>query len=87
MFDSQFFETAALSQEECLDYLGQVSLGRIAASIDALPVILPVQFLLTGEFVLFALHAGSTFETSPAGAVVAFQADAFEPGSENHWSV
>ncbi|MGO8873541.1 MAG: pyridoxamine 5'-phosphate oxidase family protein [Acidimicrobiales bacterium] len=76
-----------LSRSECLDYLRRVPVGRIGVSIDALPVILPVQFTLFGESVLFRTIPGTKLDTATIGAVVAFQADAFEPSAGSFWSV
>ncbi len=76
-----------LARRECLDLLSQVSLGRVGVSIDALPVILPVHFVLFGESVFFNTNPGTKFDAATTGAVVAFQADAPEAGSGAHWSV
>ena len=35
-----------LSREECLSLMATVSVGRLGVSIDALPAILPVNFVL-----------------------------------------
>jgi len=87
MWENEFSGAAVLTESECFEHLGQVSLGRIAVSIDALPVILPVHFVLTGRSVLFPVVAGSKFDAATSGAVVAFQADAEEPLSGEYWSV
>ncbi len=79
-------ETEILSRSECFDLLAQVSVGRIGASIDALPVILPVHFALSGESVLFRTIPGTKLDAATIGAVVAFQADAHEVGDRS-WSV
>ena len=79
-------ETAILGRSECFDLLAQVSVGRIGVSIDALPVILPVHFALSGESVLFRTVLGTKLDAATIGAVVAFQADAHEVG-DSSWSV
>jgi len=76
-----------LTRQECLDLLSQVSAGRVGVSIDALPVILPVHFVLFGESVLFNTIPGTKFDAATNGAVVAFQADAREARRGAHWSV
>jgi len=76
-----------LTRPECLALLGQVELGRIGASIDALPVILPVHFSLFGETVLFRTVPGTKLDTATLGSVVAFQADSYEPTGDTGWSV
>ena len=76
-----------LSRPECLDLLGQASLGRIGVSIDALPVILPVHFSLRGETVLFPIDPGTKLEAATIGNVIAFQTDDYEPLGDTGWSV
>ena len=39
----------ALSERECWELLATVSVGRLALSIRALPLILPVQYYLDGR--------------------------------------
>ena len=80
-------DVTSLGRSECLELLSQVSVGRIGASIDALPVIFPVHFALFGESVLFRTVPGTKLDAATIGAVVAFQADAQEPLDGNPWSV
>jgi len=76
-----------LTRQACLDLLSQVSVGRVGVSIDALPVILPVHFVLFGEAVLFSTIPGTKLDAATTDAVVAFQADAPEARAGTHWSV
>ncbi len=76
-----------LTESECFGYLSRASLGRIAASIDALPVILPIDFALDNQSIVFAALAGSKLDAATAGAVVAFQADGHDPRGEHYWTV
>jgi nitroimidazol reductase NimA-like FMN-containing flavoprotein (pyridoxamine 5'-phosphate oxidase superfamily) len=87
MWANEFSDVTTLTQAECFDLLSQVSLGRIALSIHALPVILPVQFVLADHSILFAAVVGSTLDVATTGTVVAFQTDAQEPLGGNYWSV
>ncbi len=87
MWTNAFSDATILTESECFEHLGQVSLGRIAASIDALPVILPVRFVLCGKSVLFPTVPGSKLDEAATGAVVAFQADAEVPLTRTYWSV
>ncbi len=76
-----------LTRQECFDVLRRASVGRVGISIDALPVILPVHFTISEESVLFRTVPGTKLDEATVGAVVAFQADAWEPSDETHWSV
>ncbi len=80
-------ETTVLTRRECFDCLKLASVGRIGVSIDALPVILPVHFIVDDEAVLFRTVLGTKLDAATIGAVVAFQADAWEPTDGTHWSV
>ncbi len=87
MWSNPDSDVTDLGRSECLELLSQESVGRIGASIDALPVIFPVHFALFGESVLFRTVPGTKLDAATIGAVVAFQADAQELLDGNHWSV
>lgn len=76
-----------LTRTECFGLLGGQSVGRVGASIGALPVILPVNFAVLGESVIFRTTPGSKLDAATVGAVVAFQADRYEPFGPAGWSV
>jgi hypothetical protein len=80
-------ETVILSRQQCLARLSSMGVGRIGVSMDALPVILPVQFRVVDESVLFATTRNTRLDTATTGAVIAFQADAYDPGEPAWWSV
>jgi nitroimidazol reductase NimA-like FMN-containing flavoprotein (pyridoxamine 5'-phosphate oxidase superfamily) len=87
MVQSNESEVAHLTRPECLELLSQISIGRVGASIDALPVILPVHFALFEDSVLFRTIPGTKFDAATIGAVVAFQADSYESFGGTGWSV
>jgi len=76
-----------LPRDACLDLLRGAGLGRIAVTDAALPLILPVQYQLHGEQILFCCgsRAGQVFE--PIEQVVAFEAGGIEPSSFAGWTV
>ena len=76
-----------LNREQCLELLGTVAVGRVGVSIRALPAILPVNFVLAGGQILFRTIPGTKLDAAAAGAVVAFEADGFDPGGGSGWSV
>lgn len=76
-----------MSREECLALLVTVPVGRLGVSIEALPAILPVNFaLLHGQIVIRSVP-GTKLDASVAQAVVAFEADAWDPAGGWGWSV
>jgi nitroimidazol reductase NimA-like FMN-containing flavoprotein (pyridoxamine 5'-phosphate oxidase superfamily) len=76
-----------LDRAECLRLLAGEALGRIAVSVGALPVILPVNFLLDGERILIRTGDGTKLEAATRDAVVAFEVDQVDPFSHSGWSV
>ena len=87
MWGDRDSEVTVLDRADCLALLSRVSVGRIGASIEALPVILPVHFALFEESVLFRTIPGTRLDAASIGAVIAFQADAYEPREGSGWSV
>jgi nitroimidazol reductase NimA-like FMN-containing flavoprotein (pyridoxamine 5'-phosphate oxidase superfamily) len=67
----------------CLLPLGRV--GRLAVNVGALPMILPVRYVLDGEQVVLCVGIGSTLDRATRDSVVAFEADGSDRGGE--WSV
>jgi nitroimidazol reductase NimA-like FMN-containing flavoprotein (pyridoxamine 5'-phosphate oxidase superfamily) len=76
-----------LDRDECLRLLGQSTLGRIAITSAALPVIMPVNFLLVDEHIFVRTGRGTTLDAATKRAVVAFEADAIDPIDHTGWSV
>ena len=76
-----------LSRAECLSLLSTVSVGRLGVSIQALPAILPVNFVLHDEKVVLRSVPGTKLDAATAQAVVAFEADEYGPNGEWGWSV
>ncbi len=76
-----------LSKQECLGLLARVPIGRVALTLNALPVIFPVNYTLTGDSVIFGAMAGSSLSNATDGAVTAFQADSYDPNNRSGWTV
>src|SRR5437868_8294177 len=76
-----------LSPEECLLLLGSARIGRIVYTDRALPAVLPVAFCLDGTDIVIRTAAGSTLAAATRNAVVAFEADDFDPDMRSGWSV
>lgn len=78
----------ALSTEECLHLLSTTSVGRIAVTRDALPVILPVNYAMDGGSILIRTTDGAVLRAARAGgAVVAFEVDNLDESTMTGWSV
>lgn len=75
-----------LAPAECLRLLAGERIGRVAISVNALPVILPVRFVLDHDEILFRAAPKGLLAEATRQAVVAFEADGSEPGVGS-WSV
>jgi nitroimidazol reductase NimA-like FMN-containing flavoprotein (pyridoxamine 5'-phosphate oxidase superfamily) len=77
-----------LAPEECLRLLASVPVGRVGVTIDALPAVLPVNFVVHEGAVVFRTVPGTKLDAATAGAVVAFEADGYGTNLDpNGWSV
>ena len=76
-----------LDRSECLRLLGTATLGRVGITSGALPVVLPVNFRLVGERIVFLTGIGTKLDAATRNAVIAFEADDIEPFSHTGWSV
>lgn len=78
---------AVLGRDECLGLLRATHLGRVAVSIDALPVILPVQYAVLDDAVVFRTGVGTKLDAALRRTVVAFEIDSIDPLYHQGWSV
>lgn len=84
---SDYDRLEELSDADCLALLRTVPVGRIGISVDALPVILPVNFVLHGRDLLLRTVPGTKLNAAIAGVVVALEADHYDGPTGEAWSV
>ncbi len=73
----------ALSTDECLGYLQQGGLGRVAFAVGGVAVVLPVNFgMLGAQELVFLTGSGSKLQAVESGCVLTFQIDHFEDQAE-----
>jgi nitroimidazol reductase NimA-like FMN-containing flavoprotein (pyridoxamine 5'-phosphate oxidase superfamily) len=78
----------SLGTEECMRLLAGSTVGRIALTRDALPVILPVNYAVDGHTIVVRTTEGSVLRAARAGGtVVAFEVDELDPATMSGWSV
>jgi hypothetical protein len=77
----------ALSERECWALLATASVGRLALSVRALPVILPVQYYLDGRRLAVCLGHHPLPEQALDETIIAFAADSIDPVTRLGWSV
>ena len=76
-----------LDQSECLRLLALTTLGRVAVSANALPMVLPVTFTLVGDQIVFRTRRDTHLGLGTNNTVVAFEADDIDPVDHTGWSV
>jgi hypothetical protein len=76
-----------LGTEECLNLLSTERIGRIGITSGAMPVILPINYRVEGERILFRTSAGTKLDAATRHAVVAFEVDHVDPVYHSGWSV
>lgn len=76
-----------LGTQECRALLGLAKVGRVGVCIGAIPAVLPVNFALDGDSVVFRTGEGTTLKAATDRAVVAFQCDRVDEFEHSGWSV
>jgi Pyridoxamine 5'-phosphate oxidase len=76
-----------LTRAECLHRLATVSVGRVALSWRAMPLILPVHFRVFDDTVVLSTACGTTLDRATDDTVVAFEAEGPAGAAEPVWSV
>ncbi len=76
-----------LSEEACRELLATASVGRVAVTLSALPIVLPVNFGMLDGDVVFATGDGLKLRAALDEAVVGFEVDEIDPLAETGWSV
>ena len=72
-----------LDREGCLRLLATQQVGRIGIPAQALPVILPVNFRLLDESIVFRAIPGAKLHAATNRAVGAFEVASYEPDGLN----
>ena len=76
-----------LSRDECMELLATATLGRVGVTSGALPIVLPVNFRVVGDRIVFRTGRGTKLDAASSGAVVALEVDDFDPMGHTGWSV
>ncbi|MEY2462896.1 MAG: uncharacterized protein QOH64_1034 [Acidimicrobiaceae bacterium] len=77
-----------LDREECLKLVGSLSIGRLAVTVEEYdaPLVVPVNYVLDGEVVVFRSGPGSKLRAL-RDTPVSFQVDLIDPFHRTGWSV
>ena len=76
-----------LGRDECIALLGSASVGRIGITSNALPVVLPVNFVLVDDRVVVRTGRGTKLDAATRNTVVAFEVDEIDTIEQTGWSV
>jgi len=76
-----------LAEQECLDLLSSVPLGRLVFTRGGLPVIRLVNFVVDDRTLLFATADGDKYRAAERGDVVAFEVDDVDLERHLGWTV
>lgn len=76
-----------ITQHECMELLAANHFGRVAVNDDDGPVVLPVNYLLDGDSVLFRSGVGTKLEAGVRGSPASFEIDAIVERTRTGWSV
>jgi nitroimidazol reductase NimA-like FMN-containing flavoprotein (pyridoxamine 5'-phosphate oxidase superfamily) len=73
--------------ETCLRLLDSVPVGRVGFFADGEVVILPVNYLVDGVYVIFRTGAGSKLSSVGSEKLISFEADSYDARTHSGWSV
>lgn len=76
-----------LGDDECLRLLGREPVGRLGFSSGALPVVLPVNFVLVDRTIVFASDPGLKLEAARHRTVACLEVDGYDRFAHGGWSV
>lgn len=76
-----------LDRDACLRLLRAHGVGRIAAMSGGRPILLPVNYAMDDDRVVFRTAPGTKLSAAVRGAPVAFEIDASDPVFQTGWSV
>lgn len=76
-----------LDRDECLQLLRSQFVGRLAVVEDGTPMILPVNYAMDADTIVFRTAEGTKFDAAVRGGPVAFEIDHTDPVYQIGWSV
>jgi len=79
-----------LTVRQCVELLGQHNLGRLAflAKVGVMPLIIPVNYVVDEDTLIFRSDPGSKLSAAILGAPVAFEVDGgYDEKNQTGWSV
>lgn len=79
--------STALDPLTCRQLLATVRVGRIALADEPSPTVLPVDFVVDDDRVIFRTVEGTKLDAAQSHGPASFQTDGFDPDHDTGWSV
>ena len=76
-----------MHRSECVRRLAAGTVGRVGVTARAMPVIIPVNYVVDGDAVVFRTTPDGLLAGACDGNVVAFEVDELAPDGSGGWSV
>jgi hypothetical protein len=76
-----------LDADECRRLLGTANVGRVGLVVGELAYVLPVNFTVAAQLIVFRTAKGSTFDRLARNRSLTFEIDHVDPGFHAGWSV
>ena len=76
-----------LDEDECVHLLEGEPVGRVALTSEALPVVLPVNFVVVDGTIVFASDPGLKLRAARAGQIACLEVDGYDVLDHSGWSV
>ncbi|MFI5041437.1 MAG: pyridoxamine 5'-phosphate oxidase family protein [Acidimicrobiales bacterium] len=80
-------QTEPFDGDRCWATLATGSLGRVALSMAAMPVVVPVRYTVEGGALRVKPPKMARIDKALSGSIVAFQADGIDPEASRAWSI
>lgn len=76
-----------LPEDECRRLLHTQRIGRVAFDLSGTPVVVPVNYTVYEDTIVFRTGAGAKLRAAIEGRLVAFEVDDIDPVYHRGWSV
>ena len=80
-------DSVELSTEDCQRLLRAGTVGRVAVSTPGGPHIVPVNYVVSGDAVIFRTSPYSVLGSHARNSLLAFEIDHLDPRQDHSWSV
>jgi nitroimidazol reductase NimA-like FMN-containing flavoprotein (pyridoxamine 5'-phosphate oxidase superfamily) len=76
-----------MSRPDCIAGLTRTRVGRVAVTDQAMPAVIPVNYALVGDTIVFRTRGDGLLARACDGSVVAFEVDELADDGGHGWSI